>query len=57
NTGLPPTPINSPSLTALEAALYPADTDYLYALKKPDGSLEFFSTHGDYSKAAEARKN
>jgi UPF0755 protein len=29
-TGLPPTPIDSPGDAALEAALHPADTTYLY---------------------------
>lgn len=30
NTGLPPTPINSPAIDAIRAALSPADTNYLF---------------------------
>lgn len=36
--GLPPGPIASPSLASIEAALYPADTDYLFYVTKKDGS-------------------
>ncbi|MBH5317079.1 endolytic transglycosylase MltG [Paenibacillus sp. GSMTC-2017] len=36
--GLPPGPIASPSLASIEAALYPADTDYLYYVTKKDGT-------------------
>ncbi|MBW7477731.1 endolytic transglycosylase MltG [Paenibacillus oenotherae] len=36
--GLPPGPIASPSLKSIEAALYPADTDYFYYVTKKDGS-------------------
>jgi UPF0755 protein len=38
--GLPPGPIASPSLKSIEAALYPAETDYLYYVTKKDGSHE-----------------
>lgn len=36
--GLPPGPIASPSLASIEAALYPADTKYLFYVTKKDGS-------------------
>ncbi|MCR2804820.1 endolytic transglycosylase MltG [Paenibacillus soyae] len=36
--GLPPGPIASPSLASIEAALYPADTNYLFYVTKKDGS-------------------
>lgn len=35
--GLPPTPIANPSIESIEAALEPADTDYLYFVAKTDG--------------------
>ncbi|TJY43512.1 endolytic transglycosylase MltG [Cohnella pontilimi] len=38
NPGLPPGPIATPSLKSIEAALYPAKTDYLYYVTKKDGS-------------------
>ncbi|HEY8394009.1 MAG TPA: endolytic transglycosylase MltG [Thermaerobacter sp.] len=36
--GLPPGPIGAPGLGSIDAALYPADTDYLYFVLRPDGS-------------------
>ncbi len=44
NSGLPPAPIAAPGKSALEAALNPAATDYLYFVAKPDGSHEFNTT-------------
>jgi UPF0755 protein len=41
--GLPPTPIDSPAINAIQAAAHPADTDYTYFIVKVcgDGSLAF----------------
>jgi UPF0755 protein len=42
--GLPPGPICNPGITAIMAALYPADTNYLYFVAKGDGSHAFNET-------------
>ncbi len=39
--GLPPGPICNPGVAALEAALHPAQTDYMYFVANPDGSTKF----------------
>jgi UPF0755 protein len=41
HAGLPPGPIGSPGELALEAALNPAESNYLYFVARPDGSHEF----------------
>ena len=46
--GLPPGPIASPGLASLRAALYPADTEYLYFLAKGDGSHVFSKTYDEF---------
>jgi UPF0755 protein len=38
HSGLPPTPIDSPSLASIEAAAHPAHTNYLYFVAKPCGN-------------------
>lgn len=38
NRGLPPGPIASPSLASIRAAIYPAETKYLFYVTKKDGS-------------------
>jgi UPF0755 protein len=38
NAGLPPGPIASPGLKSIEAALFPAETKYLFYVTKKDGS-------------------
>ncbi|AEE14313.1 aminodeoxychorismate lyase [Thermodesulfobium narugense DSM 14796] len=43
--GLPPTPINSPSIKSIEAALHPAHTKYLYFVAKGDGTHFFSQTY------------
>jgi uncharacterized YceG family protein len=63
NVGLPPGPINSPGLEAIEAAAHPAKTDYLFYVNNPDScnELSFAKTEAEfeadvqkYEKAREA---
>jgi len=52
--GLPPTPICSPGLDALRAALEPADVDYLYfVLKDTDGNHFFTADYEEFLRAKE----
>ncbi len=44
NSGLPPTPINNPGLSAIKAALYPKQTDYNFFLSAPDGRTIYART-------------
>jgi len=44
NPGLPPGPICSPGLSAIEAVIRPADTDYLYFVATGDGGHVFART-------------
>jgi UPF0755 protein len=48
--GLPPTPIANPSLEALRAVAFPAETNYLYFRAKCDGSgfHEFSETFDEH---------
>jgi UPF0755 protein len=43
HTGLPPTPIGNPGLSALRAAASPADVDYLYYLRMPGTQTHYFT--------------
>ncbi len=49
--GLPPGPIASPGRAALEAALYPAETDYLFFVSRRDGTHQFSTNWKDHDKA------
>ncbi len=45
HAGLPPGPINNPSLDAITAALNPAPSQYLYYLSDKDGIMHYAVTH------------
>lgn len=49
-SGLPPGPIASPGAESIRAALYPADTNYLFFLAKGDGSHAFSETYDQFLK-------
>lgn len=49
--GLPPGPIGSPGLAALDAALSPAETGYYYFVAHPDGTHIFSSTLTEHNRA------
>ncbi len=57
--GLPPTPIASPSKASLEAALHPADGDWLYYVLDPNvdpsGTRHLFTDSATEFEAAKAR--
>jgi len=46
--GLPPGPIGQPSRESIEAALYPAATDYLYFVATRNGHHEFSRTYREH---------
>jgi UPF0755 protein len=55
NAGLPPGPINSPGLDAIEAAAHPPQTGYLFYVTTPGacGKLTFANTEAEFEKAVE----
>jgi peptidoglycan lytic transglycosylase G len=55
NAGLPPGPINSPGLEAIEAAAHPAKTNYIFYVTDPGtcGKLAFAKTEAEFEKAVE----
>jgi UPF0755 protein len=51
HAGLPPGPIGSPGLAALDAALSPAETDFFYFVAHPDGTHVFSRTLDQHNMA------
>jgi UPF0755 protein len=48
--GLPPGPINNPGKTAILAALYPAEGDYLFFVADGNGGHKFARTYSEHLK-------
>jgi UPF0755 protein len=60
HSGLPPGPIAAPGRSSLEAALNPAQTDYLYYVREPsrnDGKHNFYSNSNDFEAGVRALRN
>lgn len=60
HTGLPPGPIASPSLNSIEAALNPAETDFLFYVREPsrnDGAHNFYNNAADFERGVQALRN
>lgn len=49
--GLPPGPIGNPGLNALRAAAFPAQTEYLFFVVRPDGTHVFSETFEEHKRA------
>jgi len=48
--GLPPGPIGNPGKSSLEAAMHPADTDYLYFVSNGNGHHRFAHSLEEHNK-------
>lgn len=55
--GLPPTAIANPGIAAIEAALYPEDTEYHYYVARDDGSHIFSKTLEEHNQAIASVSN
>lgn len=49
--GLPPGPISCPGESAIKAALYPDDNDYIYFAARGDGTHQFSKTYKEHQAA------
>ena len=50
HAGLPPGAIGNPGKTSLEAAMHPADTDYLYFVSNGNGHHRFAHSLEEHNK-------
>lgn len=57
NPGLPPGPIASPGYESLYAALYPAETEFLFFVAKPNGAHIFSNTYDEHLTAKSQIEN
>jgi len=60
HSGLPPGPIASPGKSSLEAALFPAETDYIYYVREPsrnDGKHNFYNNSSDFARGVQALRD
>ncbi|MDE2031197.1 MAG: endolytic transglycosylase MltG [Patescibacteria group bacterium] len=48
NLGLPPEPISNPGIIAIEAAIHPIDSPYLYYLHDKNGDIHFAKTYEEH---------
>ena len=56
-SGLPPGPVGNPGESSIDAALNPAQTDYLFYVREPsrnDGAHNFYSKDSDFEKGVRA---
>jgi len=51
NRGLPPGPIANPGSAAIESALYPEDSSFLFFVSKKDGTHKFSTTISEHNRA------
>ncbi len=49
NDGLPPAPISSPGILAIEAVLYPKETDYLYFFTDKNGDNHYSKSYEEHN--------
>jgi UPF0755 protein len=49
NTGLPPGPIANPGLTAIKAAIYPTESNFLYYIHEKDGTPHYAATLAEHN--------
>ncbi len=55
HAGLPPGPVSNPGLTAIDAAVRPTESDYVYFLSRPDTGETIFTKTLDEHNAAKAK--